>query len=214
MRVWSLWRIPNLKTKGEEPKPKFSRTLDLPRFESILASKTLKGEIDEVDEVNQMLVQSFHISDQTRRHKKWFNQECVRMKRQLLKAHDNISYSRIQRTYKTLLRDARVKYEEKKLFEKIQASNTAPWVMLNKAREFVNRIGSSTWFKHFKTLFEVPMTDVNVTTASLQDDAWYNQPFILKEIEDAVMSLKQKKAPECDNIANEDVQQSFGCLAE
>ena len=212
LRVWSLWRIPTISQRSTKTKSKFSRSLDIPKFESLLEGECFKGTLEEIDKINQLLVESFTTTHR-KRHKRWFDKECLEKKRELTKAKGTQEYFNIQRQYKKMLREKRTNFEEEQLLEKIRNSESAPWIMLSKARMFVNRINGSEWFSHFKSLFDIPWTCEAEINQNHEEDMWFNHPFTSDEIEDVFLSLKAKKAPGCDCIANEILQASYGLLA-
>jgi len=210
--VISYLRFPGVKTK-QVKRLGAIRVIDENKFLEAVSGLSLSGKISEVDIVNETIARCAPKYKRPK-YKPWFNDECMKMKMDVLASFGYDDYLPKQKQYKEMLKAVKTKYDEEQLIEKLKNSVTQPWLLFGKQRSFLNTITKFQWQDHFTSLLasesSPPVIDNDPDQESLN---WYNDSLTLEELEKVVCATKFQKAPGIDRVTNEALRACHPILA-
>lgn len=220
-------KVPVTRKKQEENTVK--RKLDVSKVQNNPDTALLcPDEVDDIKRLTHILTQAAKSNNKEKSpHKPWFDQDCKLLKSQNVTNMQNnitdLENHNLKKQYKQMIKDKRTIYEEEKILEKCKEAVLKPWEMFEKSLS-PSTININILQEHFKLLLS-KTHNLNVhflchtemtqnQESQSNENAWYNLPIDMKELTDAINTLKNKKACGMDNIFNEHIKLSFDFLQE
>jgi hypothetical protein len=162
-----------------------------------------------------------------RRSKPWFDKECYLLRSEIISLYhflittdfEDINlvdlFKQRKKQYKNLIKNKKLAFQRKKEEEIIMAAESQAYHFLHRPeneQNFVqNPIPVNTWAEHMSEVLNSDKVQAgeNINLAAMLDN--YNvtiphEPFNLAEVNFAIKSLKNKKAPGPDLILNENIK--------
>ena len=153
--------------------------------------------------------------------KKWFNNNCYIMKRELrkigrrLQMHSNnfdlkFAFHKLKKEYNKMLKMTKNLFY-KTIVEHLDTLHEndpkAFWKTLNhlhnKSSDSTNPIPLSTWYDYLSELYSENNSDLDLTDLETNTECPLDFPFTCKEVRSGILKLKNNKQPGIDLILNE-----------
>ena len=211
-------------------KTQISRRLDAEKLERLIGSSDLHRELEEanIDETVRSITRCLTESITARKrkhHKKWFDNDCLRLKQKLLALrtarerdnHARQEYIATKRIYKKTCENKRLEHDDKELDQKLLEIQKMPWkVEQRKANGKAPQVSLPELIRHFgreKNPGGPPLLPLHLIEKG-NTEMWFNQPFTAGEVYRAILRTRDHKAAGPDNLTNEHLKQSVDCLLQ
>ncbi|KAI5721369.1 hypothetical protein M8J77_019893 [Diaphorina citri] len=202
-------------------KEQISRKVNLLKVQKDPLTSSLSPEnTDDIKNLTKILTDAAKKNPKTKKHHKpWFDGDCKILKQRNLRlmqeTNKTLNRTDAQKEYKTMLKNKRLSYEEKELLEKCKNAQLKPWEMFDKKFGSPS-INISILEEHFQKLLNVDQGNIHEEESPVDTsgEEWYNQDITLCELQNAIKSLKNKKAAGLDQVFNEHVKETFDYFQE